>query len=128
VIYAVELISPYAALLGPLWSAAASGELTLVTSELTWLEALAKPLADGDQALERLFRAFLGSREMRLIPTDLAMWERAARLRALGLRTPDALHAATALTASCDLFVTNDPVFRRVDGLRVTVLSGLVGA
>jgi len=105
-----------------------NGELALVTSELTWLECLTKPLADGNQHLERLFRDFLGCREMRLIPTDLATWETAARLRALGLRTPDALHAATALTESCDLFVTNDPVFRRVSELNVAVLSAVIDA
>ena len=54
------------------------------------------------------------------------MWS-AARLRAqLGLKTPDAIHAATALATGCALFATNDKGFRRVTGLAVAVLSETV--
>jgi len=55
------------------------------------------------------------------------IWEQAAQLRAAtGLKTPDAVHAATALVVGASLFVTNDPAFRRVDNLPVTVLSELM--
>ncbi|MCP4659359.1 MAG: type II toxin-antitoxin system VapC family toxin [bacterium] len=33
-----------------------------------------------------------------------------------GLKTPDALHGATALGAGTDLFITNDPHFLRIPG------------
>jgi len=75
--------------------------------------------------LEHLFRAFLTAREDELFPATLALWESAARLRALGLKTPDALHAATGIATGSRLFVTNDPVFRRVPGLSVAVLSSV---
>jgi predicted nucleic acid-binding protein len=39
------------------------------------------------------------------------------------LKTPDAIHAATALLAGCALFVTNDPAFKRIAGLPVGLLS-----
>ena len=123
VIYAVEKIEPYHSFLAPLWSAAQAGQLFIVTSELTWLETLVKPFRDSNTALELLFRAFLTAREVELIPTTLSLWEQAARLRALGLKTPDALHAATGLAVGCALFLTNDAAFLRVPGLPVTVLS-----
>ena len=123
VIYAVEKIEPYRSLLEPLWLAAQAGRLRIITSDLTWLETLTKPLREGNALLEALFRAFLTAREVRLIPATLSLWEDAARLRALGLKTPDALHAATALAAGSALFVTNDSGFRRVPGLPVAVLS-----
>ena len=126
VIYAVEKIVPYAPLLDPLWSAAQSGRVEIVTSELTWLEVLAKPLMDGDAELESLFRSYLKSKEIALVPASLAIWEDAAKLRGIGLRTPDALHAATAAAAGCTLFVTNDRTFTRVPGLTVTMLSDLI--
>jgi len=38
-----------------------------------------------------------------LIPVTLPLWEQAARLRGLGLKTPNALHAATVLSQQCVL-------------------------
>ena len=128
IIYAVEKVEPYHSLLAPLWLAAQSGQVCLITSELTWLETLVKPLRDGNTALEFLFRAFLTAREVELIPTTLALWEQAARLRGLGLKTPDALHAATGLAAGCALFLTNDAALSRVPGLPVAVLSSVIGS
>lgn len=126
VIYAVEKIEPFASLLHPLWVHANAGHLTLVTSELTWLESLVKPMRDGNIVLEQLFRDFLTAREINLIPANLAIWEQAARFRCLGLKTPDALHAATSIAAHCVMFVTNDNGFLRVPTLPVTVLSALL--
>ena len=125
VIYAVEKIEPYATLLHSLWDASASGQVSIVTSELTWLETLTKPIRDGNTALENLFRAFRTARDIVLVPATLALWEHAARLRATGLKTPDALHAAMGLATGCVLFLTNDPIFHRVPGLPATVLSSL---
>ena len=49
--------------------------------------------------------------------------ESAAQLRAgRQLKTPDAIHAATALAHGSSLFVSNDVAFRRVAGLPVAVL------
>src|SRR5207244_10391495 len=75
VIYAVERIEPYSALLAPLWLAAQAGHLQIITSEMTWLEALTRPFLDQNTALEALFRAFLTAAEVRLIPATLALWE-----------------------------------------------------
>jgi len=125
VIYAVEKIEPYRALLDPLWHAAQAGRIQIITSELTWLETLTKPLREGNTLLEGLFRAFLTAPEVGLIAATLPLWEDAARLRVLGLKTPDALHAASALAAGCVLFLTNDTGFRRVPGLPVVILSEL---
>jgi len=85
-------------------------------------------LRDGNSALELLFRAFLTARKIELLPATLPLWEQAARLRGLGLRTPDALHAATGLAAQCALFLTNDAAFTRVPGLPVTVLSAAINS
>jgi predicted nucleic acid-binding protein len=127
-IYAVEKIEPYAYLLQPLWTKANAGELNIVTSELTWLETLTKPLCDGNTILEKIFRAFLSAREITLIPATLSIWEKASELRGLGVKTPDALHAATALESRCTMFLTNDANFQRVPGLQVTVLNDVLAS
>ena len=127
IIYSVERVEPYRRLLAPMWQQARAGRFTLASSELVALEALTKPLRDGNVRLEMLFRSILAAAEMDLIPAILATWEDAARIRATtGLKTSDALHAATALRAGCTLFITNDTDFRRVDGLPLVVLDDLV--
>ena len=127
VIYSVERIEQYRALLEPMWQEARSGRFTLASSEIIVLETLVKPLREGNTRLEMLFRSILEAAEVRLIPATLALWEQAARLRAeTNLSTPDALHAATALQEGCTLFVTNDSAFRRVPGLPLVVLNDLL--
>ena len=87
---------------------------------------MVKPLRDGDTIVETLFRSLFDAIEVDLIPVTRSLWEKAALLRAeTGLKTPDALHAATALHAECTLFVTNDDDFRRVADLPVIVLDDL---
>ena len=125
-IYSVERIQPYQALLEPLWKQAQAGQFTVVSSELVVSEILVRPLREGNKLAETLFRALLASNEVRLIAATRSLWEETARLRAnSGLKTPDALHAASALQAECTLFVTNDTDFRRIEGLPVAVLNDL---
>ena len=129
IIYSVERIEPYRELLAPMWEEAGAGRFTLASSELVVLETLIKPLREGNVRLEVLFRSVFAAAEMELIPATLAVWEEAARIRAAnGLKTSDALHAATALSVGCTLFITNDADFRRVRGLPVVVLDDLVNA
>ena len=40
-----------------------------------------------------------------------------------GLKTPDALHAATSLLAGCDMFVTNDRKFEKLPDLKAIILE-----
>lgn len=126
-IYGVERIEPYRALLEPMWRQAQAGQFTIVSSDLVILETLVKPLREGDTVVEMLFRSLFDANEVTLIPATRPLWEDAARLRAeTGLKTPDALHAATALYAECTLFVTNDADFRRFEDLPVVVLDDLL--
>ena len=103
--------------------------MNVVTSELTLLECLVKPLRDGDQLLEQVYGDLLvGANEVRLMPIELPIIERAARIRsATGLGPPDAFHAASALGAGVALFLTNDPRFLRVEGLPAAILGEMTG-
>ena len=77
--------------------------------------------------MEAAYRNDFAAPEVRLLPATRQHWEDCARLRAAaGLKTADALHAATAQQADCDLFITNDADYRRVEGLPTVVLSDLV--
>lgn len=112
-IYSIERHADFAPMLVPLWRAAALNVIEVVTSELTLLESLVGPLKAGNRDLAHLYELALQSSEIQLIPLNLDVLREAAKIRAMSrLKTPDALHAATAMVAGCVLFVTNDDDFR----------------
>ncbi len=121
----VERIEPYLSASAPLWDALDRGHVQVETSELTLLEVLVKPLKDGNLTLARLFRmVLLCTANLTCLPVSRQVLDRAADLRALhGLKTPDAIHAASALIQGSALFVTNDAGFRRVSALPAVILS-----
>jgi len=126
-IYSIEKIEPYNSLLLSMWQGAQAGDFRIVSSELLLLETLVKPLRTADAVLEASFRALLlSSHELRLMPITISILDSAAHLRAAtGLKTPDAIHAATALAVGCDLFVTNDRNLTRVPGLAIALLDDI---
>ena len=126
-IYSMERVEPYRTLLGPMWQLAQDGSLAIVSSPILVIEALVKPLREGNREIEMQYRELFASNAVRLLDASYQVFEDAARLRAqTGLRTPDALHAATALRAGCALFITNDADYRRVEGLPLVVLDDIV--
>ena len=79
----------------------------LCVSPLVRLEALVKPLSDGNHALAADYDDFL--KEQRWLSLDDAVFEFAIQLRvAHRLKTPDALHLSTAHRHNCTEFWTND--------------------
>jgi predicted nucleic acid-binding protein len=127
IIYTVEKHPIYGPLLQPLWVAARAITLEIVSSELALMETLIGPLKTGDKLLQNTYELALLGTEMRLLPITQQILRDAAQLRATTkLKTPDALHAATARQAGCVLFVTNDPDFRGVASFPVVILDDLL--
>jgi predicted nucleic acid-binding protein len=128
-IYSVEKHPTYAPLLHPLWESVARGDLEVVSSELTLLEALVGPLKKADSVLETDYENFFVCPGIRLLSITPSILRAGARLRATlsSLRTPDAIHAATASSCSSTLVLTNDVAFRRIPGLPVVILDDLLG-
>ncbi len=78
-----------------------------VGSVLLVPEVLSKPLRDGDAQAARKLSEFLARLDLR--PVDRATAEQAAILRArYSLRTPDAIHLATAIGMGAHRFITNN--------------------
>ena len=127
IIYSVERNEPYFTLLAPAWRQAAAGQFGVVCSELVIAETLVRPIRESNADFAAAIRDVFSAPEVELIPTTRQLWEDTARLRAeAGLKTPDALHAATTLRSGCTLFITNDTDFRRVHGLPIVILDDLL--
>ena len=127
IIYGVERNSTYELLLQPLWDALDSGSVEVATSELTLLETLVKPLRDNDTSLVRDYEKFLTDTRLQLHPINAAILKEAARRRATTrLKTPDAIHAATALVVGCSQLLANDDSFRQIESLQVIILKDLL--
>lgn len=68
----------------------------------------------------------LRSASLKTVPLTVEIAEEAARLRAAhNMRTPDAIHLATARTAGASWFLTNDAGFPILPGTSVLVLDQL---
>jgi predicted nucleic acid-binding protein len=128
VIYSVETQPPYWPALQDLWRAARRRDLLIVTSELTLMETLIKPTRQDDLKLIQAYEDLLHAPEVQMEPIGREVLREAARLRArlAGLRTPDALHAATSRLHECTQFLTNDEGFRRVPDLPVVILRDVL--
>ena len=126
IIYFVQADVTHGVLLANIFSHVSAGRLTGFTSTTALTETLVHPLRNKDAAQQQKIRdLLLQSRNMVSVPVSPAIAETAADLRArYNLRTPDALHAATALVSGCDAFLTNNGTdFRRVSELNVLVLG-----
>lgn len=91
------------------------GELRAVCSVLSRLEVLVVPKREGRDDLCRIYQEVFETFPNLLVqPVDERIADLAADLRAFySLRTPDAIHIATALDARADFYVTED---RRLPG------------
>jgi predicted nucleic acid-binding protein len=128
-IYSVEWNPNYFSLLQPLWLKLQAGEIEVVSSELILMETLVLPLKNADTFLLNASEQLLLSGGVRLIPITQSILRQAANLRATNnLKTPDAIRAATALSVSCNQFITNDKGFRNVPGLAVVILSEVLAS
>jgi len=124
VIYSMERFPAHWPRIRPLWEQSSRGEVVLTSSELTLHEALVGPLKHGNQALAADYEKLLTKTDVRLLPVSLPVLRLAAWLRVdAKLKTPDAIHAATALLAGCEAFITNDADFERVAKLPVRLIS-----
>jgi predicted nucleic acid-binding protein len=110
---------------GRLLEAAEQGRCRLVASVLARMEVMVVPKRHGREDLCRLYRDFFESfPNLSVEPIGQKVAEIAADLRAvLQIRTPDALHLATAIHAGAEAFVSGDRRLRGIEGIRVVGLE-----
>ncbi|MEH2168626.1 MAG: PIN domain-containing protein [Nostoc sp.] len=128
-IYTIEGNPDYYSLLQPLWSKFYAGEIQIISSELILMEVLVVPLRNGNNSLVADYEKLLLSSQVQLIPISQSILRQATNLRATSnLKTPDAIHAATALSVNFNQFITNDKGFRIVPGFPIVILSEVLAS
>jgi predicted nucleic acid-binding protein len=98
-----------------------SPTLRIAVSRLTWLEARVGPMKKNQACLLQTYDAFFARPDLIWIELNRDVVELATAIRVRhGLRTPDALQAASCLQlGETHRFLTGDADFQRVAGLQV---------
>jgi predicted nucleic acid-binding protein len=102
-----------------------NSESSICTSELTLCEVLVPAFRANNTGLLSLYRQFIEeSGAFELIATNRETYVRASLLRAqIGLRTPDAIHMASAIESDCTVFLTNDRQLKVPKGMEILRLE-----
>ena len=127
-IYQLESNPKYLGYTDPIFSWLELPQSKAITSTITMAELLVLPYREDDEQRANDFYSVLSTYpNLEWIAPNLEIADLAARIRALHrLQTPDALQAATAAYSQAVGLITNDPVFKRVDGFETLVLDQLV--
>jgi predicted nucleic acid-binding protein len=126
-IYYIEENPTYVSRIDTIIEAIENTPIDAVSSVIALTEVLIHPLKLGKTKIEQEYRDILiNSGQFRLLPVTMSIADSAAGLRArYNLRTPDALHIATAIDDGCDAFLTNDNGLKRVTEITILILDDL---
>jgi predicted nucleic acid-binding protein len=127
-IYQLQANSRYVAMTDEIFSWLERVDSSAVTSTITMTELLVQPYRDADRELADLFQGLLSTYpNLTWVAPSLDIADLAAQFRAAHrLKTPDALQAATAVSAQATGLITNDSVFERIDAIETLVLDRLL--
>ena len=126
-IYFIEGHTEFQPTLRQLFTAVDSEECSLISSTITVLEVLVKPLRENRIDLVDIYTGILmNSKGIEIYDLTIAVAKQAAGLRAkYNLRTPDSIQVATALVFGAEIFLTNDIRLQSVSEVDILPLTTL---
>lgn len=124
-IYFIEGNSQYHNLLFKIFDLNDKGGFSFITSSITLLEVLVKPLKEGKSDIANQYRNILTKAPgIEVLDVTSSTSEIAAYLRAkYSFRTPDAIQLATSIEAGADYFLTNDNRIKAVTEIPVITIG-----
>jgi predicted nucleic acid-binding protein len=127
VIYYVEKDAHYFAITQSVFDWMDQQAIWAFSSPVTLAECLVLPLRQGLVQTQQAFYNFLvNNRNVQFEPIEVLTGREAAKIRSkYHLSLPDALQVAVALQTNCEALLTNDLAFKRVNELRIVLLSEL---
>jgi predicted nucleic acid-binding protein len=98
-------------------------EITVISCDLVYSELL-PPIVHDTGAMQTLLNFLNDSAAFTIVPVNRETFIHAGILRGeTGMKTPDALHVASAMQAECDFFLTNDKKLQTPDKLEKIIIS-----
>ena len=127
-IYHLEAKAPYGPLVRTIFKALANGSFQGVTSALTFMELVVKPLQLDRPDIADEYEVLVASYpNLTVAELDRPTMRRAAELRAAyRLSPPDALQVAACVEHGASAFLTNDGGLRRLQHIEVLFLDDFV--
>ena len=129
-IYFIEENPRYVSVVEKIFTEISGGNIFGISSYVTLLEVLVKPLKEGALEIANEYRDLLvGNIFLGMFPLDDQVAEKAAELRAkydgngLKLKTPDAIQIATGILNEAEIFLTNDTDLKQIEEIEVIVLD-----
>lgn len=130
IIYFIQEDCAYLPIVKDVFSRIDQGFVSAISSFITLIELLVKPLEQKAYDLANRYRDLLvGSPCFTLYPVEQTVSEKAAELRAKygsSLKTPDAIQIATAICFGAQAFITNDGELKKVKEIEILTLNELV--
>ena len=126
-IYFIEGNSNYQPILSRLFDLNDKGSFSFITSSVTLLEVLVKPLRERQTNIAKQYRDIPTTAPgIELFDVTSAIAEQAAQLRAkYNLRTPDAIQLATCIEIGADYFLSNDNKLKVVNEATIVTVGEL---
>lgn len=126
-IYFIEGNSDYQPILSHLFDLNDKNAFSFITSSVTLLEVLVKPLREGHTFVAKHYRDILTtSPGIELIDVTTAIAEKAAQIRAkYNVKTPDAIQLATCIEIGAHYFLTNDYSLKAVTEVNIVSVEEL---
>ncbi len=126
-IYFIEGHSQYQQKLKQLFLLNDEGHFKFLSSVITLLEVLVKPLKEGQNKTVEQYKKILTNAEgIDIFEITIPVTIKAAELRAkYNIHTPDALQIATAIERQADFFLTNDLRLKQVVEIKLVTISEL---
>ena len=125
IIYYIEEHPVFLKKVEPLIDRIVEGKAIGITSYVTLLELLVKPIKEERFDLVEQYKTILMT-QLEMVPLDESVSLRAAELRAkYGIKTPDAIQLASVIFKKGDVFVTNDDRLDAVEEINVLTLRDI---
>ncbi|MCD6398088.1 MAG: PIN domain-containing protein [Spirochaetaceae bacterium] len=123
-IYSMEARKPYIPFLRSIFNYIEGGFVKGVTSAITLLEILVKPIKDQNITAIKDYKFLLNNfPNLKMVNIDPGIAERGAELRAkYGIRTPDALQVASAIENQATIFISNDNKLKKIKEIGIIAL------